>query len=450
MIAALQFFEDDPTQAAHPAAIVSDEARSTATDISVLCCAGLLLFLCLGESHFDTKKGIGKHSRMAVLIAIWFWTTTTWAAEAKSIIATFTSNGNEPGFPLLGYWLTFAPQAMSSVLCISVLCYRRGLPATKELLLPPASWSSFWLLAGAGYWYGQFFTVQSLVFGNPALTFIVKAAEPLSTALLAVLILKRPFSMPLLMGIGVACLGIAVTVLSAGSSAHGGGVHAGQWQMAGMLFALLANLGFSSRACVAKKAISHMSMDPFETYSMMTIVGAQVGMLPLITYFFTNTPTASASSGIPFTDFRFQAFSWFTMCLSYMLYQTCSVLILSVIAVESHALLVAMKHMMVVVLVSILVHAQLNIGIVVGMVLTLLGVYLYLRSSKDEGTSDEEQRAIDIEERAIQDKEALTFQRLALPVSKWEAPAALKSIVTATVLLGCMTPSLVAHFGITT
>jgi len=295
---------------------------------------------------------------------------------------------------------------------------------TRDMLAPSAMWTSFWLLAGGGYWYGQFFTVQSLVFGSPALTFIVKSAEPLSTALLAVLVLRRPFSLPLLAGICVACLGVAVTVLS-GDGVQSGKGDNGRFQLVGMLFALLANLGFSSRACVAKKAIAHMQMDPFDTYAMMTIVGAQVGMLPLFIHSVSN-PVAMYASGLIFMDTRFHAWTWFLMSLSYMLYQTCSVLVLSLVAVESHALLVAGKHVLVVVLVSILVHARLTTGIFAGMMITLFGVFLYIRSS---------------------DKEALNFQRWPR-VSSWEAPQPLRMIVLAVVLLGCATPPIIAHAGL--
>ena len=36
------------------------------------------------------------------------------------------------------------------------------------------------------------------------------------------------------------------------------------------------------------------------------------------------------------------------MCVSYTVFQTCSLLMLSAVAVESHALLVALKHMLVI------------------------------------------------------------------------------------------------------
>jgi len=384
---------------------------------------------------------------MALLIGIWYWTTTTWAAEVKEILAIFTVGRSELGFPLLGFWLTFMPQLVSSAFCVIGLCFRYGSSASKETFALWESGKSFWLVAGAAYWYGQFFTVQSLVFGTPALTFIVKSAEPLSTALLAVMVLRKALSLPLLLGIVVACVGVIVTVLSADSARGVNSTGPKNWQMAGMVFALLANLGFSSRACVAKKAISHLQMDPFETYGMMTIMGAQAGILPILTYGLTSHAISGAIWALPFFDPRFSVSSWFMMCLSYMLYQTCSVLILSSIAVESHALLVAMKHMLVVVLVSILVHANLTRGIVFGMALTALGVYIYTSSTKDNSSDAKDHGLQGLQEEA----DVLVPKGWPLHEvgsSRWQAPPVLSGIVFGVVLLGSITPPAIAAFGL--
>lgn len=296
-------------------------------------------------------------------------------------------------------------------------------------------------MAGAAYWYGQFFTVQSLVFGAPALTFIVKTAEPLSTALLAVLVLRRPFSVPLLLGITAACLGITLTVSCADNSFN----LPSHTQWAGMVLALLANLGFSSRACIAKKAISHLRVDPFETFSMMTIIGTQTGILPLLSYGVLGHATSATGTiwALPFSDPRFSPYSWFMMCLSYLQYQTCSVLILSSIAVETHALLVAMKHMLVVVLVSILIHAHLTRGIIFGMLLTFMGVYLYM-GAQDNSSKDAKEPA--------EESEVLMVKgwRLQEAASTWQAPTTLSGIVAMVVLVGCVTPTAIAASGLST
>jgi len=422
------------------------EANSfSGTDLSVLLCAALLLVLCLGDKHIDSRHTWVRNCRTALLVGIWYWTTTTWATETKHILTTFTSDRNEPGFPLLGFWLTFIPVITSSVICILGLRWRYGDSFTQEMHSLRERGSSFWFLAGAAQLYGQFFTVQSLIFGSAALTFIVKAAEPLSTALMAVLVLRRVFSFPLVLGISLACFGIAVAVLSAGSASGASSTPLGSHgQLAGTVFALLGNLGFSSRACVAKKALSQLHVDAFETSSMLTLAGAQVGTLPFIAYALASHVGGGAIWSLPFLDPRFSARSWLVMCLSYMIYQSCSVLILSSFAVESHALLVAMKHLVVVVLVSILVHAHLSKGIMLGMALTSLGVYLYIYSAKDDASMANESE----EEEPLLEPTPLGQLPKKPANVVWKAPALLRIIVLVVVLLGCATPPILAAVGL--
>merc|ERR550514_522623 len=80
-------------------------------------------------------------------------------------------------------------------------------------------------------------------------------------------------------------------------------------------------------------------------------------------------------------DPRFNPLSWFTMCLSYLLYQCCSIVVLSSLAVESHALLVALKHLVVVLLASIWLQDALSFRILIGTFLAGLGVWIYISKS---------------------------------------------------------------------
>merc|ERR1719191_911810 len=128
--------------------------------------------------------------------------------------------------------------------------------------------------------------------------------------------------------------------------------------LAGVVFAALANLGYSSRSCMAKKLMTSRSsssssrhhrdegMDPFETFGRLTLTGALVGLLPLLVWgVFGLLGRVELMQPLRLLqDPRFNLLSWAEMSLSYLLYQACSVLILSGLAVESHALLVAMKH----------------------------------------------------------------------------------------------------------
>jgi len=300
--------------------------------------------------------------------------------------------------PLLAFWLTFAPQVVSAAIFASFFFSRLGVKATTEIftLGRSSGGGSFWLVTGAAFWYGQLFTVQSMMFGTPALAFIIKAAEPLSTALLAGWVLKKAYSLPLFLGVLITCIGIMVCVSSANhSEKQSASAHGFQW--IGLVFAVLANLGFSSRACLAKKAIGQLQCDPCVAFGMMTLVGGIAGLLPLFVWALTSQIGIGLQvDGLicPFFDSRFSSRSWLMMCLSYVLYQTCSIFILSALAVESHALLVAMKHMLVVVIVSLMVQAHLTKGILLGMALTLSGVYVYSRSIRNVDSKDNEEDPI--------------------------------------------------------
>lgn len=428
-----------------PNAWVSKE-RNSLTDLSVLVCAALLMKFCMAGQQPVSLHGKGA---FVLLVGIWYWTTTTWAAETKDIMSTFQSGHSEPGFPLLGFWLTFVPQLLNTGLFALGLWGRSGSHSVKKLFLPSHREGSFWPVAGAGYWYGQFFTVQSLLFGSAALTFCVKSAEPLSTALLATLVLRNEFSFRLVLGVLVACVGIMLTVISADhvQTAANQGTHS---QLAGLVFGVLANLGYSSRACVAKKALLQKKSDAFETCGILTAVGAQTGFLPIIAYGIWSFLSGSATWALPFFDPRFSARSWFMMSLSYSLYQICSVLILSAIAVESHALLVAMKHLLVAVFVSMVVHAQLTRGMLVGMTVTLLGVYIYMGSAKDDRDPGSSLRKDSTKEQlreAEQEAEAILLSEQSKAAS-WQVPVILQGIVLAVVVLGTITPATFAALGL--
>lgn len=407
-----------------------------ATDLSVILAAAVVLVYSAGGSQRTLSRN---PVWMALLILVWYWTTSTWAVETKNIVQAFSSGGGT--FPLLGFWLTFAPQLVSAAIFAGRFS-QLGVEATKDIYtLGYRSAGGFWLVAGAAFWFGQFFTVQSMIFGAPALTFIVKAAEPLSTALLAGWVLKKAYSLPLLLGVVIACAGIMLCVASA-HQAQGNSAHtAHEFQSMGLVFAVLANLGFSSRACLAKKALGQLHLDPLAAYGMMSIVGGIAGLLPLFAWVLTaEIGLAGTAQMCPFFDPRFSLQSWLMMCLSYLLYQTCSILILSCVAVESHSLLVAMKHMLVVVLVSLLVHANLNKGIVIGMAWTVLGVYVYTRSIGKDDPKESEHLC------ATQDTHLEEAKILGAGVTRKvpETPQALDVFVMVLALIGAATSPVMA------
>merc|ERR1719456_1155612 len=103
-------------------------------------------------------------------------------------------------------------------------------------------------------------------------------------------------------------------------------------------------------------------------------------------------------------DPRFDPLSWGTMCLSYLLYQAASIVVLSSIAVESHALLVSMKHLVVVVLVSIWVGDRLTLQTFAGTLFAGVGVWIYLRSTQPSTARKENEPEAEPEVPAAEEK----------------------------------------------
>merc|ERR1719240_43232 len=94
---------------------------------------------------------------------------------------------------------------------------------------------------------------MALASASPGIVFVVKAVEPLSTAVLAIPTLGYPFSFRLFAALTIACTGIVITVL---------GEHGATKEIIpktatlAAVFAAVANIGYSARACTVKKMYS--------------------------------------------------------------------------------------------------------------------------------------------------------------------------------------------------
>merc|ERR1719335_1489350 len=75
---------------------------------------------------------------------------------------------------------------------------------------------------------------------------------------------------------------------------------------------------------------------------------------------------------------------WLIVSLCYFLYQSSSLLILQCIAVESHALLVGMKHVLSVITVSLLLGNHLTPTILFGLCVSAVGLWMYSFHGSDD------------------------------------------------------------------
>ncbi|CAE7347456.1 MOK, partial [Symbiodinium necroappetens] len=229
-------------------------------------------FLVIALALRDVLRPKGSAVVILMLSAVWYWTSAVWAAVTKDILAEL---GAALVYPSTSIWLTFVPQALTYFL-VQIFAWLAGLNIFEGTFTRSKSGMSFgtWQLAGSAYFYGQLFTVAALALDAPSIVFVVKAIEPLSTALLAIPVLRQSFQPQLFLAIVVACSGIMITAWAA----HGGSsvVQSGSAYVA-MCMGMLANIGFSCRACVAKRALVFESNHPLQAFGKLTVSATQSG-----------------------------------------------------------------------------------------------------------------------------------------------------------------------------
>jgi hypothetical protein len=261
--------------------------------------------------------------------------------------------------PSPDFWLTFVPQVVSCFFFIVLSWLKEGDTFTGVFSFSPDSFRFH--VAGSAYFYGQLFTVAALARSSPNIVFIVKAVEPLGTALLAGPTLRKTFNAGLFASILISCIGIVLTAL--GSADVTSSMTLPKSWITGVTCAMLANLGFSTRQCLAKSLYVHEGRGALETFGKVGLAGTLWGVLPILV-----KPSTLMSLSQTFGGFS-AVFGgeWLMVSVCYFLYQSSSLLILQCIAVESHALLVGMKHVFSVITVSLLLGAKLTPSILFGL-----------------------------------------------------------------------------------
>jgi len=379
-------------------------------------------FLVIALALRDVVRPKGNTVAIILLSAVWYWTSAVWAAVTKDILAEL---GEALVYPSTSIWLTYIPQALTYFL-VQLFAWLAGLNIFEGTFTRSKTGMSFgtWQLAGSAYFYGQLFTVAALALDAPSIVFVVKAIEPLSTALLAIPVLRQSFQPQLFLAIIVACSGIMLTAWAA----HGGSsmVHSGSAYIA-MGMGMFANIGFSCRACVAKRALIFENNHPLQAFGKLTVAATQSGTVLLLFWLMLGRtlPNHEATSSL-LLHLCHRPAAWFTAALTYFLYQSSSLLLLNCFLVETHALLVALKHVFVVVLASLMTGAVLNEFMILGLILVCTGVCWYLTDSRDKES----------------EKEPILPQTQSKEVESHEVPLSLVTVVLTVVVLGTLTPFL--------
>eukprot|EP00930_Biecheleria_cincta_P004647 TRINITY_DN105569_c0_g1_i1.p1 TRINITY_DN105569_c0_g1~~TRINITY_DN105569_c0_g1_i1.p1 ORF type:complete len:418 (+),score=59.17 TRINITY_DN105569_c0_g1_i1:191-1444(+) len=390
----------------------------------------------------DVKWMQPKTNRCALfaLAAIWFWASALWAAVTKDIQMQLSGSSL---YPSTSIWLTFLPQVFSCF-CVQLFAMMGGTSLVEGTVVPTRAGESWilgsWQLAGAGVFFGQLFTVESLNLNSPGVVFAVKAIEPLSTAVLAIPVLKQRFNMQLVMAIIVTCMGISVTAYagasSAGSLASASGRSATHVAVA---LAMLANVGYSAKSCVVKKELGNQDTYPLESYGKITITATQSGVVLVMLWTGIGLrllhPVAFHNILL---ELHLRPMAWLVACMTYFLYQAASVLLLDCMLVETHSLLVALKQVFVVVLASVMTHHAINASMINGLITVCAGVCWYAQSQNSN--SSIESGAEDSREPAVPEDSPL------LPISKKlqddasKLPSVLCGVIAIVVIAGSLTP----------
>lgn len=384
-----------------------------------------------------------KNNKIAfALVAIsWIWGTTIWVTTTKTAIKEI-GNGL---YPSAAYWLTLMFQALNGVSCWAIMKMQGKGDATRDLVPNKKAESESagakartWWLAGSCYFFGELFTVTALSVGSTSIVYVVKAIEPLTTALLAIVVLGNSFNVQLFIAIGCAGIGIIVTAVSGHDGIHFGDLASSRPALLAIGFTFIVNVGNSARLCSIKKVMGKDSLgvEPLEAYGKVNIVGSIVGLLPLAAWYSAHFLDAgmgpSSLAAVPVALAANP--SLVIRCIvSNFVFHAASIQALSAIAVEGHALISAMKCIVTIVSATLLLGGELNATMMLGIFLTCGGVYMYMKTPIQEAPDPSEQEALlDIE------------QQKRLRKSRADLPPLMYGIVGVLMGLGCAVPILMA------
>ena len=177
---------------------------------------------------------------VAGLTSLWYLTAIVALVSAKLSVSSLHA-------PLV----LCASQFTTATVLTAVLLRMHGSPPVQAP--PPREAATVLRRLAAAYSLGFVFTNAALAHAPAPYVETVKSAEPISTVLLAAALLGERESAASYCALLPVCIGVGMASLSGGAGGGGGG-GGGGWD-AGLAFVLClcANLGFSTRAVLAKR-----------------------------------------------------------------------------------------------------------------------------------------------------------------------------------------------------
>jgi hypothetical protein len=300
----------------------------------------------------------------------WIWSTIVWANDVEILEQRLLSTP----LPLSrSFWLAFIPHTVMAIVAMIVspkqfLSFGFGSGSSGD--------TSAWYAAGLGLFFGQLLCNAALSASSPIVTFVIRAIEPIVIAKLAMSALGKTSTLQQLFPIFFSCSGVMLSVMGCDRFTQNDRDF-NNIEVA-CLLAMVSNLGFAVRSCSVKFAYTTEGQQicPMEVFVKLSKTSAAASLIPLVLYViyagrdvsgFTSLISALKGCWMPMLS----------MSLCSALSMAASFLMLSAVAVESHALMNALKQVLLALLESVLMGEQLSMPTLAGVFITVLGISLY-------------------------------------------------------------------------
>lgn len=342
---------------------------------------------------------------LALLVLLWYTTSI-----AYSMLAKLGMQVAPDASPLL---LTFL-QCLCGVVA-AIVGSRGNIAGLRQLLV---TGGPLMALIGLAHFVGSYLTAASMGLGSVAITYVIKATEPLFAVALSMVFMRAKYSTQTLLSLVPLSIGLVLAVYrpspsepaaeSAGPSGSGEAIIS-----LGAIAALAANVGMASRNVLGKVRMTiaqltgsstppggakpreeergprgkkaRPDMGPIVVFGVMSIWGGAfaLGMILL------DMGASETLISLPMRLMQGESSSVFLVssATSHAVYTICSFIVLQSVHPASHAIITGMKHVFVIVAAALLLGNPLSAMQALGGVVAMTGVFAYNRSMSAAKTS---------------------------------------------------------------
>lgn len=349
-------------------------------------------------THSSAMESINAETvKLAVVFVAWYVVSTAYSMFAK---------------------LAMELDRDASALLLSLLQFVAGV--VSALAVSRGDWGEYRDLLRSGgpllalialaHFVGAYMTAVSMNFGPVAVTYIIKATEPLFAVALSLVMLGSRYSRTTLLTLVPLCVGLVLACYKSDASSSSASA-ASSLLSFGSAAALISNVGMGMRNVLTKlrmvlqsaPAPAVVAEDDLEALKAPAPAPAPAprksgphvlfGVMSIYSTLYTlalivfDAPSRSQLGSFLLTFTSSSAYQVLSLAgLCHALYTLCSFYVLSRLAAASHAISNSMKHVVVIGAATVFLGNSLSTTQALGAVLAIGGVFLYNKSV--EGTDD--------------------------------------------------------------